>query len=128
MFVSGLQITLVLATLYETILTVRPTVDPQTELLRAPKSATRSSNLFGDYHWRDLPPVFVATSILVVLSRQNYICRDKYLDQPPLKPSLHVLHLKAAAGLSLCRAQELCENPGGRPGLPSLINLRFLWT
>ena len=26
------------------------------------------------------------------------------------------------------RAQELCENRGGRPGLPSLINLRFLWT
>ena len=24
------------------------------------------------------------------------------------------------------RAQELCES--GRPGLPSLINLRFLWT
>ena len=26
------------------------------------------------------------------------------------------------------RAQELCENRGGRPGLPSLISLRFLWT
>ena len=26
------------------------------------------------------------------------------------------------------RAQELCESPGGRPGLPSLISLRFLWT
>ena len=24
--------------------------------------------------------------------------------------------------------QELCESRGGRPGLPSLINLRFLWT
>ena len=30
-------------------------------------------------------------------------------------------------GYSL-RAQELCESRGGRPGLPSLINLRFLWT
>ena len=31
---------------------------------------------------------------------------------------------------SLCRhrAQELCEGRGGRPGLPSLISLRFLWT
>ena len=29
---------------------------------------------------------------------------------------------------SLFRAQELCESRGGRPGLPSLINLRFLWT
>ena len=26
------------------------------------------------------------------------------------------------------RAQELCESRDGRPGLPSLINLRFLWT
>ena len=26
------------------------------------------------------------------------------------------------------RSQELCESRGGRPGLPSLINLRFLWT
>ena len=26
------------------------------------------------------------------------------------------------------RAQELCESRGGRPGLPSLINIRFLWT
>ena len=25
-------------------------------------------------------------------------------------------------------AHELCESRGGRPGLPSLINLRFLWT
>ena len=28
----------------------------------------------------------------------------------------------------LMRAQELCENRGGRPGLPTLISLRFLWT
>ena len=26
------------------------------------------------------------------------------------------------------KAQELCESRGGRPGPPSLINLRFLWT
>ena len=26
------------------------------------------------------------------------------------------------------RAQELCESPGGRLGLPSVISLRFLWT
>ena len=26
------------------------------------------------------------------------------------------------------RAQELCESRGGRPGLLSLMNLRFLWT
>ena len=29
---------------------------------------------------------------------------------------------------TLNRAQELCESRGGRPGLPSLINLQFLWT
>ena len=26
------------------------------------------------------------------------------------------------------RDQELCKSQGGRPGLPSLINLRFLYT
>ena len=26
------------------------------------------------------------------------------------------------------RAEKLCESRGGRPGLPSLISLRFLWT
>ena len=26
------------------------------------------------------------------------------------------------------QTQELCESGGGRPGLPSLISLRFLWT
>ena len=26
------------------------------------------------------------------------------------------------------RVQELCESRGGRPELPSLISLRFLWT
>ena len=33
------------------------------------------------------------------------------------KPSLHLDLL-----------QELCESRGGRPGLLSVINLRFLWT
>ena len=31
-------------------------------------------------------------------------------------------------GECIFRAQELCESRGGRPGLPSLLNLRFLWT
>ena len=35
---------------------------------------------------------------------------------------------KQTQQLSRYRAQELCESRGGRPGLPSLINLRFLWT
>ena len=102
MFVSGLQITLVLATLYdtflsvrqtvdletvlsvrptvdlETVLSVRPTVDPHTELLRAPKSATRSSNLVGDYHWRELPPVFVETSILLSRQKTSFVATNTY--------------------------------------------------
>ena len=28
----------------------------------------------------------------------------------------------------LGRGQKLCESGGGRPGLPSLISPRFLWT
>ena len=28
----------------------------------------------------------------------------------------------------IIRAQELCKSRGGRPGLPSLISLRFVWT
>ena len=31
-------------------------------------------------------------------------------------------------GWHIIRARELCESRGGRPGLPSLINLGFLWT
>ena len=54
---------------------------------------------------------------------------------------VHVLHvlvyiltkfaykrLSGSDGILGYRAQELCESRGGRPGLPSLINLRFLWT
>ena len=33
--------------------------------------------------------------------------------------------LLGGAHCSVIRAQELCESRGGRPGLPSLINLRF---
>ena len=31
-------------------------------------------------------------------------------------------------GYSSYQVPELCESRGGRPGLPSLTNLRFLWT
>ena len=41
-------------------------------------------------------------------------------------------HTSASSGvkpdLLTLRAQELCESRSGRPGLPSLISLRFLWT
>ena len=45
--------------------------------------------------------------------------------------SLKIVTLKAVqefnAQVTRYRAQELCESRGGRPGLPSLISLRFLW-
>ena len=37
-------------------------------------------------------------------------------------------HIKVIHNNISSRAQELCESRGGRPGLPSLISLRFLWT
>ena len=41
----------------------------------------------------------------------------------------HGVGFENAPGVSVPRgAQELCESRGGRPGLPSLISLRFLWT
>ena len=33
-----------------------------------------------------------------------------------------------SARYTLSLTQELCESRGGRPGLPSLISLQFLWT
>ena len=39
-----------------------------------------------------------------------------------------IAYIAPPDGNSLIRAQELCESRGGRPGLPSLISLRFLWT
>ena len=36
--------------------------------------------------------------------------------------------MKVSDTLTGFRAQELSERRGGRPGLPSLISLRFLWT
>ena len=39
-----------------------------------------------------------------------------------------IREFKAQPGFSCkLRPQELCESRGGRPGLPSPINLRFLW-
>ena len=35
--------------------------------------------------------------------------------------------MKVSDTLTGFRVQELCESRGGRPGLPSLISLRFLW-
>ena len=39
-------------------------------------------------------------------------------------PPINVHCLQVFGG----RVQELCQSRGGRPGLPSLINLRLLWT
>ena len=39
------------------------------------------------------------------------------------------LAVRRLAGKQRDRGQEMCESRGGRPAwLPSLINLRFLWT
>ena len=46
----------------------------------------------------------------------------------PFTESLTQLAQLLRNGKSIFRAQELCESRGGRPGLTSLINLRFLWT
>ena len=49
----------------------------------------------------------------------------------PNKPTVSVdvkQNFNQSLSLSLFRAQELCESRGGRPGLLSLISLRFLWT
>ena len=53
---------------------------------------------------------------------------------PPFSPSLISLmvsvdvkhHVYLLTYRPYFRAQELCESRGGRPGLPSLISLRFL--
>ena len=37
------------------------------------------------------------------------------------------LYKKRSTTVITIKAQELCENRGGRPGLPSLKSLRFLW-
>ena len=53
----------------------------------------------------------------------------------PTTASQIIVHVKSPKSVppvslthQLNRAQELCESRGGRPGLPSLISLRFLWT
>ena len=57
--------------------------------------------------WKDeLPP-------------RRYWLGPRSQEVPPRRRRFLMLH---------SRAQELCESRGGRPGLPSLISLRFLWT
>ena len=90
---------------------------------------------------------FVATN--TCLWRQNF-CRNKMiLEQPVISETIEGLsrdldvmynddarmlaHTRTRVGQERAksyqsRAQELCESRGGRPGLPSLISLRFLWT
>ena len=49
----------------------------------------------------------------------------------PFKPGeghTVAIYLCMLRPLATNRAQELCESRGGRPRLPSLISLRFLWT
>ena len=42
------------------------------------------------------------------------------------KPHSSLYHKFVLFTVTTCRAQEVCESRGGRPGLPSLISLQFL--
>ena len=48
-------------------------------------------------------------------------------DPAPLSWPFPFSHDPALFLLCLSELRELCESRGGRPGLPTLINLRFLW-
>ena len=61
------------------------------------------------------PPHGKVNNLLFRLT--EVLCCQQFLRQ--LKRAVFHVHV---------RAQELCESRGGRPGLLSLINLRFLWT
>ena len=61
----------------------------------------------------------VKTTTITKHSRQPYHCLDE---------RKYYTALKAAVNFPHVRAQKLCQSRGGRPGLPSLISLRFLWT
>ena len=57
--------------------------------------------------------------------------REGFPDAVPQRTAIQRLRGRLHPQLILlpnCRAQELCESRGGRPGLPSLVSLRFLWT
>ena len=60
-----------------------------------------------------------------VFLSENLQIRHGYLAVTPLEDKY-----KKRPGYStgVCRTQELGESRDGRPGLPSLIRLRFLWT
>ena len=67
--------------------------------------------------------------------RRNFSRRDpRPFDHESVALSLSLpslwkdLYKLEGLDLGFVRAQELCESRGGRPGLPSLISLRFLWT
>ena len=59
-----------------------------------------------------------------------YLCTSKsHMRSTPSLKRFSNLALETVQFNSVIRrAQEVCESRGGRPGLPSLISLRFLWT
>ena len=65
------------------------------------------------------PPLSVSLLSLLSLS-VSPLCL------PPISVSPKIINTEMAH--LHFRAQELCESRGGRPGLQSLISLRFLWT
>ena len=63
-------------------------------------------------------------------SDESHLSRDgrSELFYTSPKPHSSLYHKFVLFTVTTCRAQELCESRGGRPGLPSLISLQFLWT
>ena len=67
------------------------------------------------------------SSKLPCIEMESYVSRfNVSLKSPDYVHKPHLMKRKESrSGL---RAHELCESRGGRPGLSSLISLRFLWT
>ena len=61
-------------------------------------------------------------SLLQSLPAQQAVSANEWPNSCSIEAYMYEEQIKAI------RAQELCESRGGRPGLLSLINLRFLWT
>ena len=69
--------------------------------------------------------IAATASLVVMVKKESWGCSNPKCGQ---RRFVTIREFKAQPGFSCkFRAQELCESRGGRPGLPSPINLRFLW-
>ena len=70
------------------------------------------------------------TSSVFLFQSSGAVCKSRWPSWAPVpnKPTVSVDVKQHSTKIYFYRAQELCESRGGRPGLPSLISLRFLWT